>query len=150
MQREVTDATQGLRNETDSIKQGKTPLSVNHSLVFRAQNREAGQRHSRAALHPSESDVPPETHSRPLPNTVDCGQPFDGSRAPKTNCAALQDPNWPSSEARLLDNLLHHGPRDAPEEATIHAEGVDGPRGVSTNLLLGLDAVCGFVAHSRL
>src|SRR6476646_538749 len=40
-----------------------------------------------AALHPSESDVPPEAMLDPVANTLDLRQPFDAARARRVEAA---------------------------------------------------------------
>src|SRR5690349_21591420 len=60
-----------------------------------------------AALHPSESDVPPEAMLDPVANTLDLRQPFDKSRARRVE-AALSANRVGLSDIAYFDNMLHH------------------------------------------
>ena len=62
-----------------------------------------------AALHPSESDVPPEAMLDPVANTLDLRQPFDKARAKRVE-AALKATGVGLSDIGYFDNLLHHDP----------------------------------------
>src|SRR5712691_4736661 len=59
-----------------------------------------------AALHPTESDVPPEAMLDPVANTLDLRQPFNESRAKRVR-AALQEYGVGVSDIIYADNLLH-------------------------------------------
>src|SRR5688500_19040053 len=63
-----------------------------------------------AALHPSESDVPPEAMLDPVANTLDLRQAFDKARAARVQ-AAIASTGTRISDLAYCDNLLHH---DAP------------------------------------
>src|SRR3954465_11191897 len=60
-----------------------------------------------AALHPTETDVPPEAMLDPVANTMDLGQPFDASRAKRVQ-AALASTGVGLSDIGYFDNMLHH------------------------------------------
>src|SRR5438552_13846482 len=62
-----------------------------------------------AALHPSESDVPPEAMLDPVANTLDLRKPFDAGRA-KRVAASLQAAGIGVSDIGYFDNMLHHDP----------------------------------------
>src|SRR6478736_8340548 len=62
-----------------------------------------------AALHPSETDVPPEAMLDPVANTLDLRKPFDKDRARRVE-AALAASRIAISEGGYFDNLLHHDP----------------------------------------
>src|SRR6202007_1527788 len=62
-----------------------------------------------AALHPSETDVPPEAMLDPVANTLDLRKPFDKARA-KRVLASLAANNVGISEIGYFDNMLHHDP----------------------------------------
>ena len=62
-----------------------------------------------AALHPSESDVPPEAMLDPVANTLDLRQPFDKARAKRVE-AAMKATGVGLSDIGYFDNLLHHDP----------------------------------------
>lgn len=95
-----------------------------------------------AALHPSESDVPPEAMLDPVANTLDLRQPFSASRA-KRVAAALQESKVGISDIAYFDNLLHH---DAATRQKKHAFML---RVFDAAVLLGVDAVCGFVGRNQ-
>src|SRR3954464_8927012 len=60
-----------------------------------------------AALHPSESDVPPEAMLDPVANTMDLRAPFDEERAKRVR-KALEASKVGISDLGYFDNLLHH------------------------------------------
>src|SRR4029079_10068272 len=60
-----------------------------------------------AALHPTETDVPPEAMLDPVANTLDLRKPFDRDRAKRVQ-AALQAHRIGLSDVGYFDNLLHH------------------------------------------
>src|SRR6188472_2593139 len=62
-----------------------------------------------SALHPSESDVPPEAMLDPVANTLDLRKPFDKSRAKRVE-AALKSTGVGLSDIAYFDNMLHHDP----------------------------------------
>ncbi|HEX3849805.1 MAG TPA: TIM barrel protein [Polyangiaceae bacterium] len=95
-----------------------------------------------AALHPSESDVPPEAMLDPVANTVDLRQPFDGARAARV-ARALTESKVGISDLAYFDNLLHH------DAATRHKKHDFMRRVFDTAALLGVDAVCGFVGRNQ-
>jgi sugar phosphate isomerase/epimerase len=95
-----------------------------------------------AALHPSESDVPPEAMLDPVANTVDLRQPFDGARA-KRVAAALKESKVGVSDIAYFDNLLHH------DTATRQKKHEFMRRVFDAAALLGVDAVCGFVGRNQ-
>jgi sugar phosphate isomerase/epimerase len=95
-----------------------------------------------AALHPSESDVPPEAMLDPVANTLDLRKPFDKARTART-LTALRESKVGLSDLAYFDNMLHHDP-------TIRAKKYDFMRRVfDAAALLGVDAVCGFVGRNQ-
>src|SRR5450631_918345 len=58
-----------------------------------------------AALHPSQSDVPPEAMLDPVANTLDLRQPFDRRRAARVE-AAMQANKVGLSDLGYFDNML--------------------------------------------
>src|SRR4051795_12787995 len=62
-----------------------------------------------AALHPSESDMPPEAMLDPVANTLDLRQPFDRDRARRVE-SALKNTRLELSDIAYFDNMLHHEP----------------------------------------
>ncbi|HEY3667643.1 MAG TPA: TIM barrel protein [Polyangiaceae bacterium] len=95
-----------------------------------------------AALHPSESDVPPEAMLDPVANTVDLRQPFDAARA-KRVASALKESKVGVSDIAYFDNLLHH------DGATRQKKHEFMRRVFDAAVLLGADAVCGFVGRNQ-
>src|SRR5262245_63498834 len=59
-----------------------------------------------AALHPTETDVPPEAMLDPVANTLDLRQPFDAGRARRV-AAALKATGIGLSDVGYFDNMLH-------------------------------------------
>ena len=95
-----------------------------------------------AALHPSESDVPPEAMLDPVANTLDLRRPFDKARATRVQ-AAVASTGTRISDLAYFDNLLHH---DAPTRQKKHDFLL---RVFDAAVLLGVDAVCGFVGRNQ-
>src|SRR5690349_12681213 len=60
-----------------------------------------------AALHPTETDVPPEAMLDPVANTLDLRRPFDEARARRVR-SALTAAGISLSDLGYFDNLLHH------------------------------------------
>jgi sugar phosphate isomerase/epimerase len=95
-----------------------------------------------AALHPSETDVPPEAMLDPVANTLDLRQPFDKTRASRVQ-AAITSTGTRLSDLAYFDNLLHH---DAATRKKKHHFLM---RVFDAAALLGVDAVCGFVGRNQ-
>src|SRR6476469_877585 len=71
--------------------------------------RELGVRYIQlsAALHPTETDVPPEAMLDPVANTLDLRKPFDKDRAKRVQ-KALDGSKVGIADIGYFDNLLHH------------------------------------------
>ena len=95
-----------------------------------------------AALHPSEADVSSEAMLDPVANTLDLRRPFDSSRARRVD-TALKASGVHISDIAYFDNMLHH---DAAVRQTKHAFML---RVFDAAVLLGVDAVCGFVGRNQ-
>jgi sugar phosphate isomerase/epimerase len=95
-----------------------------------------------AALHPSESDVPPEAMLDPVANTLDLRQPFDAARARRVANAVTRS-GVGISDLAYFDNLLHH---DAATRQKKHDFLL---RVFDAAALLGVGAVCGFVGRNQ-
>ena len=110
-------------------------------LVFA---RELGASHIQlsAALHPSETDVPPEAMLDPVANTLDLRRPFDAARAKRVT-AAMRSSGVGLSDLAYFDNLLHH------DRATREKKRDFLLRVLDTAVLLGVNAVCGFVGRNQ-
>ncbi len=94
-----------------------------------------------AALHPSESDVPPEAMLDPVANTLDLRKPFTKERAARVH-AAMKATGVGLSDLAYFDNLLHPNP-------TVRKKKLDFMlRLFDAAVLLGTDAVCGFVGRN--
>ena len=95
-----------------------------------------------AALHPTETDVPPEAMLDPVANTLDLRKPFDKSRATRVQ-AAMKASGIAISDIGYFDNLLHHDPavRQKKHEFML--------RVFDTAVMLGVGAVCGFVGRNQ-
>jgi sugar phosphate isomerase/epimerase len=95
-----------------------------------------------AALHPTETDVPPEAMLDPVANTLDLRQPFDKNRARRVE-AALKATGVGLSDVGYFDNLLHHDPAIRKKKHDFMLRAFD------TAALLGVNAVCGFVGRNQ-
>jgi sugar phosphate isomerase/epimerase len=95
-----------------------------------------------AALHPSETDVPPEAMLDPVANTLDLRKVFDKTRASRVQ-AAVKSTGTRISDLAYFDNLLHH---DAATRKKKHDFVM---RVFDAAALLGVDAVCGFVGRNQ-
>jgi sugar phosphate isomerase/epimerase len=94
-----------------------------------------------AALHPSEADVPPEAMLDPVANTLDLRRPFDAARAARVE-AACRAAGVGVSDIGYFDNMLHH-------DAALRRKKRDFMlRVFDAAVLLGCDAVCGFVGRN--
>ena len=106
--------------------------------------RELGSGHIQlsAALHPSETDVPPEAMLDPVANTLDLRRPFDKERARRVE-AALRSTAVGLSDLAYFDNLLHHDPATRKKKHDFLMRVFDAAA------LLGVNAVCGFVGRNQ-
>jgi len=95
-----------------------------------------------AALHPTESDVPAEAMLDPVANTLDLRQPFDKSRARRV-LNALEAHKIGISDLGYFDNMLHHDPAIRKKKHEFMLRVFDAA------VLLGVDAVCGFVGRNQ-
>jgi sugar phosphate isomerase/epimerase len=95
-----------------------------------------------AALHPSQSDVPPEAMLDPVANTLDLRQPFDAYRAARV-AEAITSSGVGVSDLAYFDNLLHHDPATRQRKHDFLLGVFDAAA------RLGVDAVCGFVGRNQ-
>ncbi len=95
-----------------------------------------------AALHPSESDVPAEAMLDPVANTLDLRKPFDRERAKRVR-AALEMNRLGLSDLGYFDNMLHDEPAVRRKKHDFMKRVMDAA------VLLGVDAVCGFVGRNQ-
>jgi sugar phosphate isomerase/epimerase len=95
-----------------------------------------------AALHPTETDVPPEAMLDPVANTLDLRKPFDKDRAKRVQ-AALKEYRVGISDIGYFDNMLHHDPAIRKKKHDFMTRVLD------TAAMLGVEAVCGFVGRNQ-
>jgi sugar phosphate isomerase/epimerase len=95
-----------------------------------------------AALHPLKADVPPEAMLDPVANTLDLRKPFDKDRAKRTK-AALGAHKIGISDIGYFDNMLHDQPAIRRRKHDFMKRAMDAA------VLLGVDAVCGFVGRNQ-
>jgi sugar phosphate isomerase/epimerase len=95
-----------------------------------------------AALHPTETDIPPEAMLDPVANTLDLRKPFDKQRAQRVQ-SALKEYRVGISDVGYFDNMLHHDPAIRKKKHDFMMRVLD------TAALLGVEAVCGFVGRNQ-
>ncbi len=95
-----------------------------------------------AALHPTETDVPPEAMLDPVANTLDLRKPFDKERARRVR-ASLESNRIGISEVGYFDNMLHDDPGIRKKKYEFMLRAFDAAA------LLGVDAICGFVGRNQ-
>ena len=95
-----------------------------------------------AALHPSQTDVPPEAMLDPVANTLDLRQPFDKGRADRV-LAGLKATGVGISDLGYFDNMLHDDPQIRARKHQFMLRVFDAA------VLLGVNAVCGFVGRNQ-
>ncbi|MFN7270559.1 MAG: sugar phosphate isomerase/epimerase family protein [bacterium] len=95
-----------------------------------------------SALHPSEADIPADALLDPVANTLDLREPFNKERAKRVQ-ASLDAHRIGISEVGFFDNLLHDDPALRKKKHDYMKMTMD------TAVLLGVDAVCGFVGRNQ-
>jgi len=95
-----------------------------------------------SALHPDESDIPPEAMLDPVANTLDLRTPFDATRARRVR-AATKATGVEIADLGFFDNMLHE---EAAVRAKKHAFLL---RVFDAAVLLEVPAVCGFVGRNQ-
>jgi sugar phosphate isomerase/epimerase len=95
-----------------------------------------------AALHPTETDVPPEAMLDPVANTLDLRKPFDKDRARRVQ-AAVKATGVQLSDLGYFDNMLHDDDAIRKKKHDFMLRVFDAA------VLLGVDAVCGFVGRNQ-
>jgi sugar phosphate isomerase/epimerase len=95
-----------------------------------------------AALHPTVTDVPPEAMLDPVANTLDLRKPLDAARARRVR-AVLEANGVGISDLGYFDNMLHHDPAVRQQKHDFMRRVFDAA------VLLGVDAVCGFVGRNQ-
>jgi sugar phosphate isomerase/epimerase len=94
-----------------------------------------------AALHPTETDVPPEAMLDPVANHLDLRKPFDRKRADRV-LAAMKETRVGMTDLAYFDNMLvdHDANRKKKHDFMI--------RCMDAAVLLGVKAVCGFIGRN--
>ncbi len=94
-----------------------------------------------SALHPSVSDVPAEAMLDPVANHLDLREPFNAERANRV-LAAMQDTGVGLSDLGYFDNMLVADDAARQQKLDFMLRVFDAA------VLLGTDAVCGFVGRN--
>ncbi|MFI5170505.1 MAG: sugar phosphate isomerase/epimerase family protein, partial [Vicinamibacterales bacterium] len=134
--------TAALQELTPREKRDKDPdLAIEEWLGFA---RELGADYIQlsAALHPTKADVPAEAMLDPVANTLDLRKPFDKERARRVK-AAQKAHSIGISDVGYFDNMLHDDPGIRRKKHEFMKRAMD------TAVLLGVDAVCGFVGRNQ-
>jgi sugar phosphate isomerase/epimerase len=95
-----------------------------------------------AALHPDESDVPPEAMLDPVANTLDLRAPLDQDRA-KRILSGVKQTGIEVADLAFFDNMLHADPGVRQKKIDFMLRTFDAA------VLLGVPAVCGFVGKNQ-
>lgn len=95
-----------------------------------------------SALHPTETDIPPEAMLDPVANTLDLRKPLDKQRAQRIQ-SALKEYRVGISDVGYFDNMLHHDPAIRKKKHDFMMRVLDAAA------LLGVEAVCGFVGRNQ-
>jgi sugar phosphate isomerase/epimerase len=135
--------TAALQELTPRARRDMDPdLAIEEWLEF---SRHIGCPHIQlsAARHPTQSDVPPEAMLDPVANTLDLREPFTRSRASRVH-AAMKSTGVGLSDIAYFDNMLAAdlGARRRAHDFML--------RVLDAAVLLGTDAVCGFVGRNPL
>jgi len=134
--------TAALQELTPREQRDRDPdLAIEDWLAF---GRELGADYIQVstAIHPSEADVPPEAMLDPIANTLDLRSPFDKERARRIE-VAISTTGVGISDFAFFDNLLHHDPAHRRKKHEFLSRVFD------TAVLLGVDAVCGFIGRNQ-
>lgn len=133
--------TAALQELTPRDKRDADPdLAVEEWLQF-ARDIGAPNIQLSSALHPSESDVPAEAMLDPVANTLDLRQPFAKQRAARV-LAAMRETGVGLSDVAYFDNML------VADTAARRKKHEFMLRVFDAAVLLGTDAVCGFVGRN--
>lgn len=133
--------TAALQDLTPRMQRDADPdLAIEEWLDFA---RQIGCPHIQlsAAFHPTESGVPAASLLDPVANTLDLRQPFNAARAARV-ITAMRSSGVGLSDLAYFDNMLTH---DVTARQKKHAFML---RVFDAAVLLGADAVCGFVGRN--
>ncbi len=134
--------TAALQELTPRAKRDPDPdLAIEEWVAFA---RELGVNYIQlsAAVHPDETDIPPEAMLDPVANTLDLRQPFNADRAKRVR-ACLDSNHVGISDVGYFDNLLHHDPSIRKSKHDFMKRSMDAA------VLLGAEAVCGFIGRNQ-
>src|SRR5499426_594691 len=134
--------TAALQELTPRAVRDPDPDRAIEEWVAFARELNAGYVQLSAALHPTETDVPPEAMLDPVANTLDLRKPFDKDRAKRVR-AALDSAKIGISEVGYFDNMLHDDPAIRKKKHDFMLRAFDAAA------LLGVDAICGFVGRNQ-
>jgi len=95
-----------------------------------------------AALHPSEADIPEEAMLDPVANTLDLREPFNRARATRV-LNTMSEHQIGLSDLAYFDNMLHFDAAIRERKRQFMLRVFDAA------VLLGVDAVCGFVGRNQ-
>jgi sugar phosphate isomerase/epimerase len=123
------------------LRDADPDCAIEEWLAF-AQELGAGYIQLSAALHPSETDVPPEAMLDPVANTLDLRRAFNKERARRVE-SAMRLAGVGLSDVAYFDNLLHHDPATRKTKHDFLLRVFDAAA------MLGVDAVCGFVGRNQ-
>jgi len=122
------------------VRDADPDRAVEDWLAF-AQELGADEIQLSAALHPTETDVPPEAMLDPVANTLDLRQPFSKARAARVQ-AAIAKTGVQLSDLAYFDNMLVDDKAARRKKHDFMLRVFDAAK------LLGLKAVCGFVGRN--
>jgi sugar phosphate isomerase/epimerase len=135
--------TAALQELTPRARRDPDPdLAIEEWLAF-AQRIGCPNLQLSAALHPTQSDIPAAAMLDPVANTLDLREPFSPARAARVQ-AAMRASGVGLSDLAYFDNMLAADPdaRRRKHEFML--------RVFDAAVLLGTDAVCGFVGRNPL
>jgi sugar phosphate isomerase/epimerase len=134
--------TAALQELTPRDVRDKDPDKAVEDWLFFAREIGADNIQLSAALHPSESDVPPEAMLDPVANTLDLRKPFDKARASRV-ATAVKESKVGISDVAYFDNMLHDDPAIRKKKMDFMIRTMDAAA------LIGAEAVCGFVGRNQ-
>jgi len=120
-----------------ALRDADPDLAVEEWLAFAAEVG-ADSIQLSAALHPDESDIPPEAMLDPVANTLDLRAPLDRPRADRI-LTAVKQTGVELADLAFFDNMLHADPGLRRKKADFMVKVFDAA------VMLGVPAVCGFV-----
>ncbi len=134
--------TAAIQELTPRKKRDSDPDSAIEDWLEFAQELGADLIQLSAALHPEESDVPPEAMLDPVANTLDLRTPFSQERSKRVR-AAIESTGIGIADIGYFDNMLHD------ERVVRRSKHEFMLRVFDTAAELGVPAVCGFVGRNQ-